>query len=68
MPMIPEAVLQCLLVVELEQFTLLSLEVLLQTNLQVELMTSKAKLLVTASCGYEPGRTVDYKPLVDAST
>ena len=36
MPMIPEAVLQCLLVVELEQYTLLSLEALLQTNLQVE--------------------------------
>ena len=26
---------------------------------------SKAKLLVTASCGFEPGRTVEYKPLVD---
>ena len=26
---------------------------------------SKAKLLVTASCGYEPGRTVHYKPLVN---
>ena len=26
---------------------------------------SKAKILVTASCGFEPGRTVEYKPLVD---
>ena len=26
---------------------------------------SKAKLLVTASCGFEPGKTVEYKPLVD---
>ena len=26
---------------------------------------SKAKLLITASCGFEPGRTVEYKPLVD---
>ena len=65
MPMIPEAVIAMLLVVELEQFTLLSLVVLLQMNLQVELMTRKAKLLVTASCGYEPGRTVHYKPLVN---
>ena len=24
---------------------------------------SKAKLIVSASCGYEPGRTVHYKPL-----
>ena len=33
-------------------------------NLQVELMTLKAKLIVSASCGYEPGRTVEYKPLL----
>ena len=26
---------------------------------------SKAKLIVSASCGYEPGRTVNYKPLVN---
>ena len=26
---------------------------------------SKAKILITASCGFEPGRTVEYKPLVD---
>ncbi len=25
---------------------------------------SKAKLLVTASCGFEPGRTVEYKPFL----
>ena len=30
-------------------------------------MTSKAKVIVTASCGFEPGKTVDYKPLVDAA-
>ena len=26
---------------------------------------SKAKILITASCGFEPGKTVEYKPLVD---
>ena len=26
---------------------------------------SKAKLIVSASCGYEPGRTVHYKPLLN---
>ena len=26
---------------------------------------SKAKILITASCGFEPGRTVEYKPLVN---
>ena len=28
---------------------------------------SKAKVIVTASCGFEPGKTVEYKPLVDAA-
>ena len=28
-------------------------------------MIVKLKFLVTASCGFEPGRTVEYKPLVD---
>ena len=28
---------------------------------------SKAKIIVTASCGFEPGKTVEYKPLVDAA-
>ena len=26
---------------------------------------SKAKMILSASCGLEPGRTVDYKPLLD---
>ena len=36
-------------------------------NLLAEIDDSKAKLLVTASCGFEPGKTVEYKPLVDAA-
>ena len=28
---------------------------------------SKAKILVTASCGFEPGKTVEYRPLVDGA-
>ncbi len=28
---------------------------------------SKAKILITASCGFEPGRTVEYRPLVDGA-
>ena len=26
---------------------------------------SKAKIIISSSCGYEPGRTVHYKPLVN---
>ena len=28
-------------------------------------MTPKAKIIVSASCGYEPGRVVEYKPLLN---
>ena len=28
-------------------------------------MTQKQKLIISASCGYEPGRTVHYKPLLN---
>ena len=28
---------------------------------------SEAKILITASCGFEPGRTVEYRPLVDGA-
>ena len=28
---------------------------------------SNAKILITASCGFEPGRTVEYRPLVDGA-
>ena len=28
---------------------------------------SKAKILITASCGFEPGRTVEYRPLVEGA-
>ena len=28
---------------------------------------SKAKILITASCGFEPGKTVEYRPLVDGA-
>ena len=27
---------------------------------------SKAKIILSASCGYEPGRTIEYKPLLKA--
>ena len=26
---------------------------------------SEAKLIISASCGFEPGRTIQYKPLID---
>ena len=28
---------------------------------------SSAEILITASCGFEPGRTVEYRPLIDGA-
>ena len=36
-------------------------------NLASRIDDSKAKILITASCGFEPGRTVEYRPLVDGA-
>ena len=34
------------------------------TELASRIDDSKAKIIVSASCGYEPGRTIEYKPLL----
>ena len=61
--------MQCWPVEELAPFTLSFLGALPLTNLASRIDDSKAKVIVTASCGFEPGRTVEYeyKPLVDAA-
>ena len=34
-------------------------------ELAARINDSEAKLIISASCGFEPGRTVQYKPLLD---
>ena len=65
MPMIPEAVIAMLACGRIGAVHSVVFGGFAANELASRIDDRKAKLLVTASCGYEPGRTVDYKPLVD---
>ena len=65
MPMIPEAVVAMLACARIGGIHSVVFGGFASTELASRIDDSKAKLLVTASCGFEPGRTVEYKPLVD---
>ena len=64
MPMIPEAVIAMLACGRIGAVHSVVFGGFAANELASRIDDSKAKLLVTASCGYEPGRTVHYKPLV----
>ncbi len=65
MPMIPEAVVAMLACGRIGAIHSVVFGGFASNELASRIDDSKAKLLVTASCGFEPGRTVKYKPLVD---
>ncbi len=65
MPMIPEAVVAMLACGRIGAIHSVVFGGFAANELASRIDDSKAKLLVTASCGFEPGRTVEYKPLVD---
>ena len=65
MPMIPEAVVAILACARIGAIHSVVFGGFASNELASRIDDSKAKLLVTASCGFEPGRTVEYKPLVD---
>ena len=65
MPMIPEAVIAMLACGRIGAVHSVVFGGFAANELASRIDDSKAKLLVTASCGYEPGRTVHYKPLVN---
>ena len=65
MPMIPEAVIAMLACGRIGAVHSVVFGGFASNELSSRIDDSKAKLLVTASCGFEPGRTVEYKPLVD---
>ena len=65
MPMIPEAVIAMLGCARIGAIHSVVFGGFASNELASRIDDSKAKLLVTASCGFEPGRTVEYKPLVD---
>ena len=67
MPMIPEAVVAMLACARIGAIHSVVFGGFASNELASRIDDSKAKLLVTASCGFEPGRTVEYKPLVDGA-
>ena len=65
MPMIPEAVIAMLACGRIGAVHSVVFGGFASNELASRIDDSKAKILVTASCGFEPGKTVEYKPLVD---
>ena len=65
MPMIPEAVIAMLACARVGAVHSVVFGGFASSELASRIDDSKAKILVTASCGFEPGRTIKYKPLVE---
>ncbi len=65
MPMIPEAVIAMLACGRIGAIHSVVFGGFAANELASRIDDSRAKILVTASCGFEPGRTVEYKPLVN---
>jgi len=67
MPMIPEAVVAMLACGRIGAIHSVVFGGFASNELASRIDDSKAKVLVTASCGFEPGRTVEYRPLIDGA-
>ena len=65
MPMIPEVVIAMLACSRIGAIHSVVFGGFASNELANRIEDSKAKILITASCGFEPGRTIEYKPLVD---
>jgi len=67
MPMIPEAVIAMLAVARLGAIHSVVFGGFASAELATRIDDARPTVVVTASCGIEPGRTVGYKPLLDAA-
>ena len=67
MPMIPEAVVAMLACGRIGAIHSVVFGGFASNELASRIDDSKAKVLITASCGFEPGRIVEYRPLVDGA-
>jgi propionyl-CoA synthetase len=67
MPMIPEAVVAMLATARLGAIHSVVFGGFAPHELAVRIDDARPKIILTASCGIEPGRLVAYKPLVDAA-
>ena len=67
MPMIPEAVIAMLACGRIGAIHSVVFGGFASNELASRIDDSNAKILITASRGFEPGRTVEYRPLVDGA-
>ncbi len=67
MPMIPEAVVAMLACARLGAVHSVVFGGFASRELAVRIDDATPKVIVSASCGLEPGRTIAYKPLLDAA-
>ncbi len=67
MPMVPEAVVAMLGCARLGAIHSVVFGGFAATELAARIADAKPKVIVSASCGLEPGRIVAYKPLLDAA-
>ena len=67
MPMIPEIVIAVLACARLGAIHSVVFGGFASNELAVRIDDATPVAIVTASCGLEPGRTIEYKPLVDAA-
>ena len=67
MPMVPEATVAMLACARLGAIHSVVFGGFAAHELATRIEDSQAKLIITASCGIEPGRIVAYKPLLDAA-
>ena len=65
MPMIPEAIMAMLACGRIGAVHSVVFGGFASNELASRIDDSKARMILSASCGLEPGRTVDYKPLLD---
>ena len=65
MPMIPQAVVSMLACARLGAVHSVVFGGFASNELAVRIDDARPKVIVSASCGIEPGRIVDYKPLLD---
>jgi propionyl-CoA synthetase len=67
MPMVPEAVIAMLACARLGAIHSVVFGGFAANELSTRIDDAKPKVIVSASCGIEPGRVVAYKPLLDAA-
>jgi len=67
MPMVPEAVIAMLACARIGAIHSVVFGGFAANELASRIEDAKPKVVVSASCGIEPGRTVAYKPLLDAA-